>query len=211
MSSAGAGPGGYEDGYNGAERLWPTAPGSLVQWLREHTEVSGLRVLDLGAGEGSNAAWLDEQGSRVRAVEISAVALGHARAEYPDTRVEWIQGSVIDEQHDPNSFDLVIAYGLLHCLSREESVELTHRIQRWTRPGGHNIVVAFNDRDQQMSKAHPGFRPTLESHWTYLTRYRDWQLRFATDEDLHETHPHNGIPHKHSMTRIVARKDGAPS
>jgi hypothetical protein len=36
--------------------------------------------------------------------------------------------------------------------------------------------------------------------------YRGWTLLHQSDEDLHETHPHNSIPHVHSMTRLIARK-----
>jgi hypothetical protein len=30
----------------------------------------------------------------------------------------------------------------------------------------------------------------------------------ASDEDLQEIHPHNGVEHLHSLTRIIARKLG---
>jgi hypothetical protein len=67
------------------------------------------------------------------------------------------------------------------------------------------LVVAFNQRRQELH-AHPGFTPTLMPDSFFAELYSDWNLVFHTDSDLHETHPHNGIPHTHSMTRIIARK-----
>jgi ubiquinone/menaquinone biosynthesis C-methylase UbiE len=162
-------------------------------------------VLDLGCGEGTNAAWLTDQSCRVTAVDVSAAALRNALAKYPQSSVGWLHADAITLDFPPESFDLVVAYGLMHCLTEEESSCLIVRMKQWTRVGGANVIVAFNDRDQDLS-GHPGFQPTLRAHDSYVEQYDDWQLLLATDRDLYETHPHNGIPHHHSMTRIAARR-----
>ena len=69
------------------------------------------------------------------------------------------------------SFDVVIAYGLMHCLPDEREVRsLCALLQEATKESGYLILCAFNDRFQDLS-AHPGFTPTLLPHATYLDMF----------------------------------------
>jgi hypothetical protein len=103
---------------------------------------------------------------------------------------------------------VVIAYGLLHCLAGAEEIRYTvRRLQDATRPGGYNVVCVFNERCQDL-RAHPTFEPTLMGHHWYLDLYRGWHFLHESDQNLYETHPHNGVPHVHSMTRLLTRKGG---
>ena len=47
--------GGYDDGYSRCARFWGRSPGSLVQRFIANVACKGLRILDLGCGEGKNA------------------------------------------------------------------------------------------------------------------------------------------------------------
>jgi len=67
-------------------------------------------------------------------------------------------------------------------------------------------LCAFNDRHQEL-EAHPGFSPTTVEHERYVKMFQGWGLVRCCDSDLTEVHPHNGIRHMHSMTRILARKE----
>ena len=103
-------------------------------------------------------------------------------------------------------FDVIIAYGLLHCLSsHEEVVFVTQLLQDLTVLGGWNIVCAFNQRRQDLI-AHPGFDPCLLEHNELVALYREWCVEEAFDEDIWEEHPHNQIRHVHSLTRLLAKK-----
>jgi SAM-dependent methyltransferase len=146
----------------------------------------------------------------VTAVDISPYALANARAAFPDEAVAWIQQDATTMTLPAANYDLVVAYGLLHCLPAEEIGPLVEKVKAATAPGGLNILVTFNQRRQDLS-AHPGFRPTLLSHSFFLELYESWRILYATDEDLHETHPHNMIPHTHSMTRLIARAEADES
>jgi tellurite methyltransferase len=100
----------------------------------------------------------------------------------------------------------VIAYGLLHCLSNGSEIEnVVSRLKEATRSGGRHVVCAFNARRQELV-AHKGFKPCLMQHVNYLALYRDWTIEEASDEDLHEMHPHNRIAHVHSLTRMIVLK-----
>jgi ubiquinone/menaquinone biosynthesis C-methylase UbiE len=197
--------GGYDVGYRACRCFWGREPGSVLRWLHTVVDLTGADVLDLGCGEGKNAAWLDAKGCRVTAVDVSSQALINARQAWPTTRIKWIQADVTTLRFPRDSYDLIIAYGLLHCLTERQIPRLIQEAQEATRSRGINVIVALNDRSQDLS-AHPGLNPTLLPHSFYLSHYHDWEVLFATDQDLHEIHPHNNIPHTHSMTRIAARK-----
>jgi cyclopropane fatty-acyl-phospholipid synthase-like methyltransferase len=166
--------------------------------------MKGKRVIDLGCGEGKNAAWLADRGCDVIAIDISALALRNAKAAWPKSPVKWKRCDVARVPLQLNTYDIVVAYGVAHCLPAAHLDFFFSSIQAATTRSGFNIVVAYNDRAQDLA-AHPGFSPTLRSHGYFMDQYRGWQIEYATDEDLREVHPHNGVVHTHSMTRIVAR------
>lgn len=199
--------GGYETGYAACSCFWDQEPGSLVQRLFDYnTDVTGLRVLDAGCGEGKNAYALAERGSKVKAVDCSARAIETARIRFSHPAITWHVADVTAWNLKPESYDIIIAYGLLHCLATPRDIfQLVSRFQTATRPCGLNIICAFDDGPQDLS-AHPGFTPTLLSYDDYVRLYQGWHLVTARSSLLYETHPHNDIPHHHSLTRLLAEK-----
>jgi tellurite methyltransferase len=197
--------GGYDEGYKSVPCFWGTEPGSIVRMLTEAVDLSGSSVLDLGAGEGKNAYFLAALGASVEAWEISEQAMANGRARPDADTVRWRRQDAVELASTNGPFDAIIAYGLMHCLRSEEISQLISDMQRCTAPGGFNILVAFNDRSQDIAAAHPGFVPTLVGHDEYLRSYEGWEKWHVSDSDLVESHPHNNIEHTHSMTRILAR------
>jgi tellurite methyltransferase len=201
------GGGGYDEGYAACPCFWGREPGTFIKrLLGGFSDVAGLRVLDAGCGEGKNAHAFAARSAMVTAVDCSALALRNARATWPEDQIKWVQADVRSLDWPPQAFDIVIAYGLLHCLSsRVEITSLVSRFKDATRSGGRHVVCAFNARRQDLV-AHPGFNPCLLSHDDYVALYRDWIIEEASDEDLHEIHPHNKIAHVHSLTRMIVLK-----
>jgi len=202
--------GGYDIGYKSCPCFWGRKPGSMVKHLVRHIgNVSGLGVLDAGCGEGKNATYLAKRGASVRAIDVSELALSNAQRAWTNAaKVTWEQADIRRILLKAEAYDIVIAYGLTHCLFSEQEVESTlTKLQRTTRVGGYHAFCSFNSRAQDLS-AHPGLAPCLIPHAFYLKLYSEWSLLEATDEDLVEVHPHNNIRHTHSLTRILARKIG---
>ena len=201
--------GGYDDGYLTCPCFWGREPGRLIHSLVGIVgSFHGLQILDAGCGEGKNAVYLARLGAKVRAIEISSHALANARRAWGSTGTNCeFELSDIQKVHLPASFfDVVIAYGLMHCLPDETAIANTiHRFQNCTKMGGYNVVVTFNSRRQDL-RAHPELSPCLLEHREYMEMYRKWDLIQASDEDLQEMHPNNNVMHVHSMTRLLAKK-----
>jgi|SRR5579884_1696396 len=200
--------GGYDDGYRECACFWGTEPASYVRLLHGKIPTfSGMNILDIGCGEGKNAVFLATQGARVDAIDISPLAISNGRRRWPDVvGVRWQIGDaltiVLRDQH----YDVVIAYGLLHCLDNTAEIGcVVDKLKRATRPSGYLVLCAFNDRMQDLT-AHPGFHPCLLSHADYMRFLNGWEIIAESDSDLTERHPHNNIEHTHSLTRILARK-----
>jgi|ERR1041385_1386016 SAM-dependent methyltransferase len=200
--------GGYEDGYRNCSCFWGTEPGSLIKKLDEFIATfNKLNVLDAGCGEGKNAVYLAGRGATVLAVDISATAIDNGRRYFPAFEaVTWKVADILNLSFGVPMFDIVIAYGLLHCLSSADEVaRVVNHLQEATKMGGFHVVCCFNSRHQDLS-AHPGFNPILLSHQRIVSHYKEWELLHSSDSDLVETHPHNRIEHCHSMTRLIARR-----
>ena len=200
--------GGYDSGYDACPCFWGKEPSSLIRQLVDGSSaVARWRVLDVGCGEGKNAMYLARLGATVHAMDISASAIRNARRAWDDASlVTWEVADACARFFAPAEYDLVVAYGLLHCLPSEHAIgTLIRSLQLATRPGGYNVVCTFNDREQDLT-AHPDLNPTLLAHRQYLNYYRSWELLHESDQDLHETHPNNLLPHSHSMTRMIARR-----
>lgn len=199
--------GGYDSGYLKCPCFWGKAPGSLVLQLDKIIDYSStLSVLDMGCGEGKNAIYYARKGATVSAIDISEAGLNNAKNSWPDYKtVNWLCGD-IRKVTLQERFNIVISYGLFHCFENAEDISIgIKKMQSATKRGGYNILCAFNDRHQDLS-AHPGFFPTLISHSVYEAAYSEWEIIYVSDQDLYETHPHNNIPHSHSLTRLIARK-----
>ena len=200
--------GGYDDGYKSCPCFWGNEPGSLVKLYTSSVGLfKGFRVLDAGCGEGKNAYYFGQRGSTVLAIDVSDYAIHNAKRTFGNIEnVTWLCGNIRDIELPDNHYNIVIAYGLLHCLHSEVDIKnLVMRLQSATKKGGYHLVCAFNNRHQELD-AHPEFRPCLMPHSFYLDLYVNWKAIHISDSDLHETHPHNQIPHTHSMTRILAQK-----
>lgn len=200
--------GGYDDGYRMCPCFWGKKPGSLVALLEKHLgKWQDLHILDIGCGEGKNAIYLARLGAKVDAIDISAFAIANAKRAWTDKdNVNWIVYDIRQMKIEQGRYDVVILYGILHCLKDAlEITEIVTKTKDATKTGGFHIVCSFNERTQDLT-AHPDFSPILVRDSFYLSLYSDWSILYHTDEDLIESHPHNDIEHVHSMTRIIAEK-----
>jgi 2-polyprenyl-3-methyl-5-hydroxy-6-metoxy-1,4-benzoquinol methylase len=198
--------GGYDRGYAAVPCFWGRSPGSLVASFLASHNPKNLRVLDVGAGEGKNAAAFARLGATVDAIECSSEAIENGRSTFFDVEINWIEQDVTTYEFPTDFYDVVVCYGLIHCLQSErEATRILLNTQASLKQNGAYILASFNDGGHDLS-AHPGFKPLLMSHSWFLDAFQPLQIVLASDERLYETHPHNGIAHFHSMSRLMAKR-----
>jgi SAM-dependent methyltransferase len=129
----------WDERYRAADRLWSATPNLFVyDRLRDAAPGVGL---DLAAGEGRNAVWLQSLGWEMTAVDFSPVAL--ARGAVADPSVDWVEADVLTWQPDAR-FDLVLmAY--LHLVA-EDFRPVVESAARWLAPGGGELFMIGHDR-----------------------------------------------------------------
>lgn len=199
--------GGYDEGYKACPCFWGNEPGSLITRLETILgDFSNLSVLDAGCGEGKNSAYIARREAKVHAIDVSEIGLRNAKEMWANTKnITWEIEDVCSSDFEKNKYHVIIAYGLLHCLSSDKEIEyLVRKFQAATKQGGYHVICSFNDRHQDLS-AHPNFHPTLAKHDFYINLYDGWDILYDSNEILEEIHPHNNIKHSHSLTRLIAR------
>jgi SAM-dependent methyltransferase len=132
---------------------------------RPHLElvgnVSGLKVLDAGCGEGRFARMLAERGAKVTAIDLSKNMIAHAlriEAEQP-LGIDYQVRDICDlSSFNAGEFDLVVAY--LSIIDVEDYETALAEVSRVLVLGGQFV----------MSLIHPCFSPPV---WGWEPRKRD--------------------------------------
>lgn len=106
--------------------------------------LAGVRVLDLGAGDGVWSVILAEQGAEVTSIEISPkqVSLAHERMRIHGLSWEARIGSAfrLEEELPGRSFDLVFSQAILHHLT-QDLPRVYQGMHALLRPGGHATMT----------------------------------------------------------------------
>jgi SAM-dependent methyltransferase len=165
----------------------------VKELLDDHVQ-SGRRVLDLGCGTGPIVEYVCSRGALYSGVDVAprmleAIATRVARSAYAASVALQI-GSSEEIPHSPNSFDVVVAMGLVEYL--DDPVRTLQEISRVTKPGGVALVTVPN--------LHSLHR-FLQRHATVVTRlhHRWLRLRGAT------VVPTQPIVHHEFAPRILDR------
>lgn len=206
----------YDEDYKSVPCFWETKPGSFVRELATLTSVDGKQILDVGAGEGGNAVYLASLGASVHAIDVSAVSLTRffMQPDYDRCRqritVEAMDFRAL--QLAPESYDVVVAYGVLHCLPSCEDIrrEIV-RIRRWVRPGGYVVIATFNDLLPPPPAVQSYLRrESFLAPGELLSLFSDWTVLRSSEGVIRETHPNSTVEHEHSISRIVAQRSLRP-
>ncbi|MBQ4580575.1 MAG: class I SAM-dependent methyltransferase [Clostridia bacterium] len=102
-------------------------------------------MLEIGCGEGGDAAFLLEKGCNVTATDVSPAAIAHCRAKYP----QWAERfSVLDCLKDETTarYDFIYAVAVLHMLVPDEDRQrLLSFIREHLTEEGVGLVVVMGD------------------------------------------------------------------
>jgi len=112
-----------------------------------------MSVLDIGCGTGTQCGDIANRVSQVTGIDISSKLLAIAEqrmAERNVDNVEFVQTSVFDERFQPNSFDVVMAFYVLHFI--EDIDAAIKRVHELLKPDGVFIseTVCLGDKGKLM-------------------------------------------------------------
>jgi tellurite methyltransferase len=186
------------------EYVLGTAPSAFARRLRSLL-APGVRVLELGCGEGRDSVFFASCGCDVTAVDVSAAGLRKAErlARTAGVEVRWVHCDAA-RYLPKGTFDFVYSCGAIHYVPCRLRARLLARLKAATSPTGvhahlvftdHTVYVEWNERIDYFRAGE------------LAQVYADWQIcwnghgTIACDRD--------GRPHLHGVEELIARRTPA--
>jgi SAM-dependent methyltransferase len=164
------------------------------------------RVLDLGAGEGSDAIRLARLGYLVDAVEVSPVAAAKIATFACQAGVQ-VNVAVADVASfvPDGMYDVVISNGVLHYIADKEAA--ISRMQKATTLGGINVLSLWSTFSA-VPDCHDVIPAYCDDEDGIVKKlYCDWQTEFIYFDRKKLEMSHSDMPeHAHSHIKLIARK-----
>ncbi len=201
----------YDKIYAGEGFYWGKKPSEICDRVIEMMQPSkneGLRLLDIGCGEGRNAVYFAKHGFKVTGLDDSLPGLKKADAYAREVHVDLhtihtdIRSSGIDEH-----YDVLFSTGTLHYLAEEERERCFNEYKQMTVEDGLNVFSVFVEKPfiEQAPDHEQGAHVFRSGE--LMGYYWDWEIVFCTEEIFDCMS--GGIPHKHAVNRLIARRFGA--
>lgn len=205
----------WDEGYENADASTMGGPSHEVIVAADAARMiraGPCKVLDIGCGEGRNSLYLAGRGHSVTAVDPSGAALKKlqlwsSRIGHPvRTQLSHIQDWNVEDR-----YEIVLAHGCLHYLSRQELADVFGRLKKATVAGGlHLFTLHLFDTDDdvlpEMKEA--GHRNPLRPG-ELRGFYDDWHVIAWENYDKWDCHPGIGS-HVHPVEKWVLQAPGAP-
>jgi SAM-dependent methyltransferase len=200
-------PGPYDRLYACRDLLWPAEPGRMVR--RAHAISVPGRALDAGCGDGKNAAFLIERDWSVDAFDVSSLATDACRRRLgvvsKSPRLRLWQADCRSAVLVPADYDMVISYGLYHCLNDVDLHSTHYRLARSLKPGGLFVCATLND-NLPLPRDHGTDSLTLRAEHHLRGLFTGWdEIQFEIGT-IEEDHLPLVARHHHSLTWAIYRR-----
>lgn len=118
----------------------------------------GSRVIDMGCGDGTNAAFLAAKGVSVVGVDFSRRLVQRGQERYPELKGALFEGNALNLQFPDAQFDAAVMTGVLHHIySRKDQETAMSEALRVVRKGGCLII-----RESNL------INPLFRLYWNYV-------------------------------------------
>jgi SAM-dependent methyltransferase len=125
---------------------------SLVRGLAQRLEPM-QNVLELGCGNGADAAYLSKRGHAVIATDLSEYAIRTAQAIYQDENLKFQRQDLRERfAFETSFFDVVYARLSLHYFSDAVTRAIVGEVGRVLRPGGQFVFMCKSTHDPLYGK-----------------------------------------------------------
>lgn len=144
-------------------------------------DVTGKKVLDVGAGTGRIAVQLSKLGAAVTALDISEEMLKVLAKK--DTHILTVLHDAEDLPFDKDTFDSVVAnFLVVHLKNPERFLDEVYRV---LKPGGLLVVTNINQKDPPVVKTRAG-EIIIESYYHRPEKIRLLleSLAFGIEEEI---------------------------
>ncbi|SDY58795.1 methyltransferase domain-containing protein [Thermoactinomyces sp. DSM 45892] len=196
----------YEKAYETPDYYWGFQPNADCYQILEYIPpIRNVKLLDIGCGEGRNAVFFARNGYDVTAFDISDAGIEKTKrlADHVGVEVKVFKADLLDFRLNTH-FDILFSSGVLHYISLKYREELFQNYKDYTHPGGMHFFNVFVQK--------PFIPPPPENEPNHhdwrsgelLSHYHDWLIE-SSSEDIMNCNS-SGIPHRHAMNRVVARK-----
>jgi len=149
-----------------AQAAAPLRPSSFAELV--HGRLTGpQRVIEIGCGNGRDAAFFAGQGHRVTALDLSPGAISACRRHHAALPVEFLHGALPAlAGRLTGEFDLVYSRFVLHAMPLEEEVALLHAAAAILRPRGELCIECRSIHDP-LARLGRVISPTERIHGHY--------------------------------------------
>lgn len=103
----------------------------------------GMKVLDLGCGNGRVYEYLQQKNIDYTGFDLSQGLLDEAQKKYPETT--FVQGNMVSLPFEDNTFDQVWSIASFHHLQNQtDRKQCLAEIRRVLKPGGKLLMTSWN-------------------------------------------------------------------
>lgn len=196
----------YDEVYSKPEFYWGKAPNNLCKRAADllASEMKG-KVIDLGCGEGKDVIHFAKQGFHAVGVDLSKPGLQKALqwAEQEGLAIQTVQAS-LNEFSLTEMFDVVYSSGTLTYISPPLRQEKFTNYKEHTNVGGLNVFNVFVEKPFIETAPDWGTDEYFYRSGDLLSFYWDWEI-ISFEEVIFDCNS-SGVPHKHAMDVMIARK-----
>lgn len=200
-----AGP--YDEEYRKTEFYWGREPselaGQVVDILQGSIETK--RLLDIGSGEGRDAIFFAKCGFQVDALELSTPGVEKIKhySQLSGYAVQILQADMIGYDLS-EAYDVIYSCGSLQFLPPAERRKHFDKYKQQTKSGGLNAHLIFVEKP--FIKLAPDWGKTefFYQSGDLAGFYHDWEI-LRCEETVVDCNS-AGVPHRHAMNCIIARK-----
>jgi 2-polyprenyl-3-methyl-5-hydroxy-6-metoxy-1,4-benzoquinol methylase len=129
---------------------YPGEVDELLQRVVAEGWLTGRSVLDVGAGQGTDAIYLASKGFDVTCLDLSGAAreVALAEAQKSGVRLNYVVGNVLEAPFADGAFDSVVERGCFHHIALGDRPRYARQIARLLRSGGSYLYRSFTANSQ---------------------------------------------------------------
>jgi ubiquinone/menaquinone biosynthesis C-methylase UbiE len=134
--------------YDEGERQFAIVYKEIIAKTSRYLDLND-HLLDYGCATGTKTIELSYKVQHIHGLDISTEMINTAikkKDALKITNISFSQGTIFSKDLEPASFDVIIAYGVIHLLENKE--EVIRRIHELLKPGGLFIssIACFKDK-----------------------------------------------------------------